>query len=203
MADSVDFDPDLLREAVKGQLIGSEIVFLTRTSSTNDEAWRRAQVGAAEGLVLFADEQTTGRGQRGNHWESPAGKALLFSILLRPLLAPAQSHRLTDWAARAVAAAIRQLLSLPATIKPPNDIYIDQGKVGGVLVEMRAQEGQAHLAIVGIGLNVNQQPKDFSPVIRPRAVSLAMAAGREIDRQTMAIALLRELERSYAPALAR
>ena len=70
-------------------------------------------------------------------------------------------------------------------------------KVAGVLVEMRAQEKAPHLAVVGIGINVNQSPEDFPPELQSRAISLAMALGRPIDRRQLGVALLRYLDRTY------
>jgi BirA family biotin operon repressor/biotin-[acetyl-CoA-carboxylase] ligase len=195
-----DLDPSLLQNAVEGQLIGSRIEVLAQASSTNDEVLQRARQEAGEGLVIFANEQTAGRGQHGNKWESPAGKALLFSVLVRPRLALAESARLTQWAAQAVATSIQQLFSIDARIKPPNDIYIRDRKVAGVLAEMRAQQRGPHIAVVGIGVNLNQEPDDFSITIRDNATSLAIATGKSVDRHGVAIALLRELERTYALA---
>src|SRR5205814_1051616 len=82
------------------------------------------------------------------------------------------------------------------TIKLPNDIHIDRRKVAGVLVEMRAQEGAQHLAIVGVGINVNQSSQDFPSELQGRAISLAMALGRQVDRQKFAAAVLRSLDRT-------
>ena len=84
------------------------------------------------------------------------------------------------------------------TIKPPNDVYVDGRKVAGVLVEMRAQEKAPHLAILGIGVNVNQMPEDFSADLRDRAASLAMLRPGPQDRHLLAVALLRNLDRTYA-----
>ena len=193
-----DLDSSYLQNAFAGQRIGSRIEVLWQTSSTNDEILDRARQGAAEGLVIFADEQTAGRGQRGNRWEAAPGKALLFSILLKPRLAVAESAQLTQWAAQAVALTIQQLFSLEARIKPPNDIYIQDRKVAGVLAEMRAQDQGPHIAVVGIGLNVNQAPGDFSNAVRMSATSIAIATGKNVDRQSVAVALMRELERTYA-----
>jgi BirA family biotin operon repressor/biotin-[acetyl-CoA-carboxylase] ligase len=197
-----DLDPSLLQDALEGQLIGSRIEVLPRTSSTNDEILQRAREGSREGLVILADEQTAGRGQHGNKWESPAGKALLFSILVKPRLALTESARLTQWAAQAVATTIQQLFSIDALIKPPNDIFIQDRKVAGVLAEMRAQEKEPHIAVVGIGVNVNQAKSDFSMAIQGSATSLAIATRQSITRQSVAIALLRELERTYSLAFA-
>ena len=186
-----------LRDALRHCTIGTEIIVLDETTSTNDVVLQMANEGAPEGLVVFAEHQTAGRGQRGNVWESPAGKGLLCSILLRPNLAAQDSARLVDWAVKGVAWTVENVCLCKATIKPPNDIYIDGRKVAGVLVEMRAQPGAPHLAVVGIGVNVNQMPSHFPEALRQRAISLAIVLGGPIERNTLAIALLRNLDQLY------
>ncbi|PYK16978.1 MAG: biotin--[acetyl-CoA-carboxylase] ligase [Verrucomicrobia bacterium] len=186
-----------LQAGLASGVIGREIIVLEQTGSTNDAILQIANANSKEGLVVFAEHQTAGRGQRGNRWESAAGKGLWFSILLRPGLDLASSPQLTAWAAEAVSGAIQNEFSLTPVIKPPNDVHIDGRKVGGVLVEMRAQEKAAHLAIAGIGVNVNQSREDFPKELQNRAISLAMALGKQIDRQSFAIALLRKLDRTY------
>lgn len=186
-----------LRADLGDVVIGNEIVVLEQTTSTNDAVLRLAISETAEGLVVFAEHQTAGRGQRGNVWESAAGKGLWFSILLRPKIDIDQSARLTKWAAETVAQTIEGELSLPAAIKLPNDVYVDGRKVAGVLVEMRAQKQQSHVAVAGIGVNVNHQADDFPPELRANAGSLAMAVGQPLDRHLLAVALLRNLDRSY------
>ena len=178
-------------------VIGRQITVLEQTDSTNDAILRIWTPNSEEGLVIFAEHQTAGRGQRGNRWESTAGKGLWFSILLRPRIDINNSPRLTAWAAEAISDVIRNEFFLKTTIKLPNDVQIDGRKVGGVLVEMRAQEKAPHLAIAGIGINVNQSLEDFPKKLRGRAISLAMALDRQVDRQKLAIALLRNLDRSY------
>jgi len=178
-------------------VIGREIIVLEQTGSTNDAILRIATSNSKEGLVLFAEHQTEGRGQRGNRWESAAGKGLWFSILLQPRIDINNSPRLTTWGAEAISDLIQNEFSLKATIKLPNDVEIDGRKVAGVLVEMRAQEKAPHLAIAGIGINVNQSLEDFPRELQSRAISLAMALARQVNRQKFAIALLRNLDRSY------
>ena len=132
----------------------------------------------SEGLVVFAEHQTDGRGQRGNRWESTAGKGLWFSILLRPEIPLSDSGRLTIWAIEAISDVIRSEFGLEPAIKLPNDVQLNGRKVSGVLVEMRAQDKAPHLAVVGIGINVNQCRDDFPAELQDRAISLAMALGR-------------------------
>ncbi len=186
-----------LRADLGEVVIGNEIIVLEQTTSTNDAVLRLAISETAEGLVVLAEHQTAGRGQRGNRWESATGKGLWLSILLRPKIEIDQSARLTKWAAQTVAHTIEQELTLSAAIKLPNDVYVDGRKVAGVLVEMRAQEQQPHLAVAGIGVNINHHADDFSPELRATAVSLAMAAGRPLDRHHLCLALLRNLDQSY------
>src|SRR5881227_3670572 len=180
-----------------GVLIGRKIIVLEQTGSTNDAILQFATADSGEGLVLFAEHQTAGRGQRGNRWESAAGKGLWFSILLQPRIDINNSPRLTTWAAEAISDLIQNEFFLKATIKLPNDVEINGRKVAGVLVEMRAQEKAPHLAIAGIGINVNQSLEDFPRELQSWAISLAMALDRQVNRQKFAIALLRNLDRSY------
>jgi BirA family biotin operon repressor/biotin-[acetyl-CoA-carboxylase] ligase len=191
-----------LEKALAGNLIGHRVFVLNRATSSNDIIFQMASDGAGEGLVVFAEEQTAGRGQRGNRWESPPRQGLWFSILLYPDFAPAESPALTTWVAQSIAETIKRELALTARVKSPNDIYIRDRKVAGVLVEMRARPRAPHLAIVGIGINVSQNAADFPPALRSIAISLASAAHRPIDRQKLAAAVLHDLNRSYRASFA-
>jgi BirA family biotin operon repressor/biotin-[acetyl-CoA-carboxylase] ligase len=208
---------DQLQAALTSALIGRHIVVLEQTDSTNDAILQVASLqGAAvsslpavasategppslvdEGLVLFAEHQTAARGQRGNRWESTPGKGLCFSILLRPEIPLGDSARLTIWAIESFRDTIRTMFSLKPTIKLPNDVQLYGRKVAGVLVEMRAQNKAPHLAVVGIGINVNQNRDDFPAELQDRAISLAITLGRRVNRQEFAVALLRHLDQTY------
>ena len=192
---------DQLKAKAPGAIIGWEIIVLEQTSSTSDAISRLASTDGLpsipEGLVVFAEHQTHGRGQRGNRWESTAGKGLWFSILLRPEIPLSDSGRLTNWAIEAISDVIRSELGLEPAIKLPNDVQLTEHKVAGVLVEMRAQDKAPHLAVVGIGINVNQWRDDFPAELRDNAISLAMALSRQVDRQNFAVALLRNLDLTY------
>lgn len=171
---------------------------LDETTSTNDFVFGIAKPDTAEGIVVFAESQIAGRGQHGNRWDSATGKGLWLSILLRPKTLPDEAPRLTSWAATTIAETINLQLSLGASVKPPNDVYIADRKVAGVLLELRAVPDQPHVAILGIGINVNHRTEDFPEELRARAASLAMLLGHAVDRQELAVALLCNLDRSYA-----
>jgi BirA family biotin operon repressor/biotin-[acetyl-CoA-carboxylase] ligase len=180
-----------------GLVIGREVIVVDETTSTNDVVAQMASGDWPEGLCVFAEHQTAGRGQRGNLWESAAGKGLWFSILLRPNIDIKESPRLSEWAAKMIAWTIESSCAIKATIKLPNDVYIRDRKVAGVLVEMRAQPGARHVAILGIGVNVNQTPNDFPEALRQCATSLALVRREPFDRHRFACELLRNLDRTY------
>src|SRR6266702_902407 len=160
---------DQLRSELPDALSGREIIVFQQTNSTNDamlqvispqEAADSSPDSVTEGLVVFAEHQTAGRGQRGNRWESAAGKGLWFSILLRPEIRLSDSGQLTIWAIETIVDVIRTEWNLEPTTKLPNDVQLYGRKVAGVLVEMRAQDKAPHIAVIGIGININQSRED-------------------------------------------
>jgi BirA family biotin operon repressor/biotin-[acetyl-CoA-carboxylase] ligase len=203
---------DQLRSELPDVLIGREIIVFQQTNSTNDailqvispqEAADSSPASVTEGLVVFAEHQTAGRGQRGNRWESAAGKGLWFSILLRPEIRLSDSGQLTIWAIETIVDVIRTEWNLEPTTKLPNDVQLYGRKVAGVLVEMRAQDKAAHIAVIGIGININQSREDFPAKLRDEAISIAMAVGRQVDRQKFARTLLRNLDLTYREKFSR
>lgn len=195
--------PDhLIADDLKGQLyadrikrqIGSKILVLEKTSSTHDVTQRFALEGYKAGLVVFAEEQTAGRGRHGRTWISPPRKGVWCTVLLRPNLPPESASRLTVMAAVATAEALRRCTNLPLRIKWPNDILCQGRKVAGILVELSVENGRMDFAMVGIGVDVNLEPSDFPPELRVAATSLRTEAGHEFHRPTLACELLRSLE---------
>ena len=195
----------LFTTELRAALAGSrdEIVVVEETESTNDLAWAAAERGTAEGFVVFAERQTKGRGQYGRRWESAPFLGLWFSILLRPALSLRESPKLTLEFAHKIAATIEEETGAAPTIKPPNDIYIGDRKVAGVLVEGRTTRDGRYVAVAGIGINVNQTLDDFPEELRSTAGSLEMATGKKISRTNLAIALLRRLAASQGAAISK
>jgi BirA family biotin operon repressor/biotin-[acetyl-CoA-carboxylase] ligase len=138
------------------------------TDSTNERAKELAMAGAPGGLVVTADEQTAGRGRRGNEWFGPPGSCLLYSALVRPFAAD-RSHLLPLAVPLAVCETAEEVAPVRCQVKWPNDIWIDERKVSGVLVEARPDEGWA---VVGVGLNVAITDDEFPSELRETAISL-------------------------------
>jgi BirA family biotin operon repressor/biotin-[acetyl-CoA-carboxylase] ligase len=139
-----------------------------RTDSTNERAKELAMSGAPGGLVVTADEQTSGRGRRGTAWFAPPGSCLLYSALVHPFAA-ADSPLLPLAVPLAVCEAAEAVAPVRCQVKWPNDLWIDERKVAGVLVEARPDDGWA---VIGVGLNVAIRDDDFPPELRETATSL-------------------------------
>lgn len=154
---------------------------LAVTDSTNDRARELATRGAVSGTVVTADEQTAGRGRHGRRWSAPAGAALLCSFVLRPLEA---HHTLLPLTVPvAVCEAAEALAPVRCEIKWPNDVWLEQRKLAGVLIEARPPEW----AVIGVGLNLAIPDEEFPDDLRWPATSLGHGVG--VDE---ALAALRE-----------
>jgi BirA family biotin operon repressor/biotin-[acetyl-CoA-carboxylase] ligase len=139
-----------------------------RTDSTNERAKELSTAGAPGGLVVTADEQTAGRGRRGHAWFAPPGSCLLYSALLRPY-AGGQQPLLPLAVPIAVCEAAEAVAPVRSQVKWPNDVWIEERKVAGVLVEARPDEGWA---VIGVGLNVAIPEDEFPEELRETATSL-------------------------------
>jgi BirA family biotin operon repressor/biotin-[acetyl-CoA-carboxylase] ligase len=179
-------------------IIGRDIRVFEETTSTNDVIEKLARDGVKEGVVVFAESQTKGRGRLGRKWISPARKGLWFSILLRPDLRPQEATQLTVASATALRRAIFSETNLQPEIKWPNDILIHGRKVAGVLTELSAELDKIRYVILGIGIDVNLDAGEFPPELKKIATSLKIETGETISRAELAVAILRELDHDYA-----
>ncbi len=161
------------------------------TDSTNARARELALAGAEHGTLITADAQTAGRGRSGRTWSAAAGDALLMSLVVRAL---ELRHALLPLAvAVAICEACEQAAEVETWIKWPNDIWIGERKLAGILIEGRPQEGWA---VIGIGLNVATAREGFPAELRETATSLALATDkRGPDRAIVLAAVLTQLER--------
>src|SRR5450432_4213485 len=157
---------DLLARLGKTKVIGRDIQVFEETTSTNDVIEKLARDGVKEGVVVFAESQTKGRGRLGRKWISPTRKGLWFSVLLRPELSPQETTQLTVASATALRRAIQSETGLKPEIKWPNDILIRGKKVAGILTELSAELDRVKHIILGIGVDVNLTAAEFPPELR-------------------------------------
>ncbi|MCB0581849.1 MAG: biotin--[acetyl-CoA-carboxylase] ligase [Phaeodactylibacter sp.] len=149
----------------------------------------------SEGTVISAVHQTAGRGQIGSSWESADGQNITLSVILYPsFLLPRRQFALTQAVALSVRDFITRYTEKPVKVKWPNDIYIEDGKAAGILIQTTLSHKGFQNCVVGVGVNVNQQ--QFSPLI-PNPTSLSLAAGRFFDLPPLIEEYCQALERRY------
>ncbi|XEC92715.1 biotin--[acetyl-CoA-carboxylase] ligase [Paenibacillus tarimensis] len=186
-----------LAARLSGRRLASSIKLYEAVDSTNNIAHRLAENGAQEGTLVLAEQQLSGRGRLGRRWVSPPYKGVWMSLVLRPDIPMPYTPQLTLLTAVALCRSLRQLTALDIGIKWPNDLLIDRKKISGILLESAAEEDRLRYVIAGIGISVNLEASDYPPDVLEKAVSLKMAAGREIDRTEVIALFLEELERLY------
>jgi BirA family biotin operon repressor/biotin-[acetyl-CoA-carboxylase] ligase len=180
-------------------IIGSKILRYENLPSTNSRASELLKSGEMpEGSVVQSDFQTAGKGQRGNKWESEAGKNLLISIILYPeSILPAEQFLLSMTISLGITDFLDKYIS-GSKIKWPNDIYFGNDKIAGILIENTIIGEQTESAIAGIGLNVNQE--DFPATIN-KPVSLKMITGENYDTRLCLEQLIGPLDIRYKQLL--
>jgi BirA family biotin operon repressor/biotin-[acetyl-CoA-carboxylase] ligase len=183
--------------ASQPRIIGRDIRVFEQTTSTNDVVEKLARDGVREGVVVFAESQTRGRGRLGRKWVSPGRKGLWFSILLQPNLRPQETTRLTIASATALRRAIQLETGLKPKIKWPNDILVGGKKVAGILTELNAELDKVRYVVLGIGVDVNWSATELPAELRKTATSLKIETGESIPRAALATAILRELDADY------
>ena len=177
-----------LRRVLVGGGLWQDVRVVEETASTNADVAAAARRGAPEGVVIIAERQTAGRGRLDRQWESPARAGVLLSVLFRPRIAPAALTLLPLVAGLSMVEAVRSVAGLEARLKWPNDVLVDDRKLGGILLE---RVGDA--VVVGVGLNVTTR-RDELPVAG--ATSVALEDGRT-DREPLVKEVLRSLARRY------
>ena len=195
-------DADLVfapRQAIDGGVVDApagrpdlRFAYVKTTGSTNDLAMAALERGVAGAVAIVADLQTAGRGRRGSAWSTPAGEALLLSVGFRTALSAAALPLYSPAAAVATAEALDELARVDAAVKWPNDVFVADRKIAGILLESRALP-PSNAVVVGIGLNLNQSAAWFERAALPAAVSLKAATGREWPRARVLEALLERL----------
>ncbi|WP_050748582.1 biotin--[acetyl-CoA-carboxylase] ligase [Halothermothrix orenii] len=178
---------------LKTNLIGKEVRVFSSIDSTNNKARELAKGGASGGTIVIAEEQTGGKGRLGRKWYSPPYTGLWFSVIVRPHLPSNRAPFLTIITSLVVKKAINKL-GIEVLIKWPNDILIRGKKVCGILSEIMATPDVINTAIIGIGINVNQ---DSFPSKIPLATSLKQVCGHNVNRIELLQDILMEFENYY------
>jgi BirA family transcriptional regulator, biotin operon repressor / biotin---[acetyl-CoA-carboxylase] ligase len=170
-----------------------EVHWCDEVPSTNDVAAAYADRGEPEGVLVLARTQTAGRGRLGRTWQSPAGAGVYASILLRP---PAHALPLLTIAAGvAIADGVRVSTGLAPTLKWPNDLYVNDRKLAGILTEAGARADGVSHAVVGFGINL--RPAAYPPAVASRATSIEAELGREIGPGSVLAECLTALSSRY------
>jgi BirA family biotin operon repressor/biotin-[acetyl-CoA-carboxylase] ligase len=172
--------------------------YFSTVGSTNDVAAELAAAGGAEGTVVFADAQTSGRGRRGRTWFSPTGAGLYVSTILAPARAgdAGRARMITTLAAGvAIVEGIAEATGLRADLKWPNDLFVARRKLAGVLAE-----GVGDAVVLGYGINVG--PAAYPPELSARVTSLESELGRPVDRPRVFSETLAALAARYDDLLA-
>lgn len=190
-------DPDKIQADLKTKRIGSKVLVYTSTSSTNDIASEYARNKKNDGLVVFAEEQTSGRGRGGNQWQSARCESILCSIALVDSKLSGELLSLT--CAVAVAEAIGKPGKSHARIKWPNDILLNSKKVAGILLEAKPNKGAVSY-VIGIGINCHQTKESFPPDLQPIATSIDIEGKIKCDRIFLAKRLLSSLDNWFVTA---
>jgi BirA family biotin operon repressor/biotin-[acetyl-CoA-carboxylase] ligase len=182
-----DLAPESLVPLLRGRF-GRPYRFVVECPSTQ----RLLHEDDIEGTVVATDHQTEGRGRLGRTWEDVAGRALLFSLLLRPPVPMPLWPELSLVAGEAVAKALREI-GVDASLRHPNDVVVAGRKVVGVLPE--ASSGRV---VLGVGVNVNQTVEELPVETAKPPTSVRVELGREVERAPLLALMLTELENGYA-----
>ena len=188
------FNPATFQNALVTASIGRFLLYRQVLDSTMVLAAREAREGAPHGTIVFAEEQTAGRGRRGRSFYSPAGQNLYFTLVLR---CPVEVHRRLPLIVPLAVCTAVQAEAPAARIKWPNDIWIGDRKVAGMLIDAELSATGA-VALPGIGINVNADPT-VVPELRDIATCLARELGRPVQREALLARICNELERRPRP----
>ncbi len=189
--------PEEIMSGLKTKVVGSEVRSYEQTTSTMDVAKTLTGKDFKNGLVVFTELQTRGKGRSVKSWHCPKYKGLLFTLLLKHKMPSDQLCLLVGAVSVAITEAIRETLLLPAEIKWPNDVLIGGKKVGGVLVEIEKISKTEMVFLIGVGINVNLSEEELPQQVRLPATSLSIEKNGHINRTALARTLLQYIDKWY------
>lgn len=172
-----------------------KVLYFEEVDSTNIKLKQLAEAGEEEGLLVIADQQTSGKGRRGRHWNSEKGEGIYMSLLLRPRISPFHASVLVFITALVAVETIENIFGISAGIKWPNDVVINGKKICGILTEMSAEEGSIHYVVAGIGINANME--EFPEELKIKATSLFLETKKKTDRVEFTAEFLNVFDKFY------
>lgn len=187
----------LVERRLTSRYVGRNVVYVTRTTSTQDVARGQAELGAPDGTAVLAEEQSGGRGRMGRSWVSPPGANLYVTLIMRP---PASRLRVLSIAAPLAIADALEDGGLDCALKWPNDVLVGGRKIAGILIETELLGDAVRYALVGMGVNVNFDVGAV-PEIADIATSVRSELGRDGSREDILAALLNAFETRYEAGL--
>ena len=188
-----------VRYGLNTRILGRKILYFDSLGSTMDMALQLGMNGASEGTVILAETQSKGRGRLGRTWFSPKRKGLYLSLILRPDILPTQASILTLLSAVSICEALKQTAGLDPQIKWPNDVLINNKKLGGILTQIIAETDKINFVIIGIGINVNNDRK----TLISGTTSLREQKKEYVNRISLLQEILRKLEANYLNLIKR
>jgi BirA family biotin operon repressor/biotin-[acetyl-CoA-carboxylase] ligase len=191
--------PYEIHKKLRTQVIGKKMRYIENTPSTiwiGKQLTSEGDVEKMHGMVIIAEEQTGGVGRMGRAWVSPSG-GIWITIVLKPNVPVDHIFMITMAGSIAVARAIRKEFDIGALIKWPNDVFIGNKKVAGLLLELSAEADVVHHCLLSIGIDVNVPISNFSPELQDRITSISAEMGHEVDRASFLARILKEFESRY------
>lgn len=176
---------------------GRHLHHFAQIGSTNEVAMELALRGAPHGTVVIAEEQTQGKGRLSRSWISSPRLGIYASLVLRTPLPLMEAHHATSVAAVALSEVLITIWTLPARIKWPNDILVNGRKIAGILTELQSDQDYTRFLVIGVGINVNHQPRDLEGPFRYPATSVALECGRTTNRKDLLVQFLARFENQY------
>ena len=190
------FSKERYQKYLCSTILGREFNYHPQTNSTNEDAWRYTQNSSGHGSLFLTDNQIGGKGRRDNKWVSTPDKSLTFSFILHSELELEKMGLLPLLTGISIVKGITAATAIQTGLKWPNDIMLNEKKMGGILIESK-QTGHGLGVVVGVGLNINENAQDFPPTLRNNAISLAMFSRQTHSREQILSAILNEFETLY------
>ena len=190
------FSKELYQKNLCTTILGREFNYHPQSNSTNEDAWQCFIDGTPDGTLILTDNQTNGKGRRQNKWVSTPEKSLTFSFILHSELELEKMGLLPLLTGISIVKGITAATAIQTGLKWPNDIMLNEKKMGGILIESKQTEHGLGV-VVGVGLNINENAQDIPHTLRNNAISLTMFSRQTHSREQILSAILNEFETLY------